>query len=124
MEDKELLNKFQNFSFNSINHLLTTDAELDISYMIEAMENEDVDIDSLGLDFSRVTTEDNIEMIRRVYDIMLKQYFSKRARNNWSFITVLTIDEINKIKNEMYIDKFLMVTKDRKKATTRRKNTK
>lgn len=116
MEDKELLNKFQNFSFNSINHLLTTDAELDISYMIEAMENEDVDIDSLGLDFSRVTTEDNIEMIRRVYDIMLKQYFSKRARNNWSFITVLTIDEINKIKNEMYIDKFLMVTKDRKKA--------
>lgn len=116
MEDKELLNKFQNFSFNSINHLLTTDAELDISYMIEAMDNEDVDIDNLGLDFSRGTTEDNIDMIKQIYGIMLKQYYSQKVRKNWSFITVLTIDEINKIKNEMYIDKFLMVTKDRKRA--------
>lgn len=116
MEDIELLNKFKKFSFNSINHLLTTDAELDISYMIEAMENEDIDIESLGLDFSKLTTEDNIDLIKQVYGIMLKQYFSQRVRNNWSFITVLTIDEINKIKNEMYIDKFLMVTKDRKKV--------
>ena len=73
MEDIELLNKFKKFSFNSINHLLTTDAELDISYMIEAMENEDIDIESLGLDFSKLTTEDNIDLIKQVYDIMLKQ---------------------------------------------------
>ncbi len=116
MEDRELINKFQKFSFNSINHLLTTDAELDISYMIEAMDNEDIDIESLGLDFSKGTTEDNIDLIKKVYEIMLKQYFSKKVRSNWSFITVLTIDEVNKIKNEMYIDKFLLVTKDRKKA--------
>lgn len=116
MEDRELINKFQKFSFNSINHLLTTDAELDISYMIEAMDNEDIDIESLGLDFSKGTTEDNIDLIKQVYEIMLKQYFSKKVRSNWSFITVLTIDEVNKIKNEMYIDKFLLVTKDRKKA--------
>ena len=116
MEDKELINKFQKFSFNSINHLLTTDAELDISYMIEAMDSEDIDVESLGLDFSRTTTEDNIEIIKKIYDIMLKQYFDRKVRKNWSFITVMTIDEVNKIKNEMYIDKFLLVTKDRKKA--------
>ena len=79
MEDIELLNKFKKFSFNSINHLLTTDAELDISYMIEAMENEDIDIESLGLDFSKLTTEDNIDLIKQVYGIMLKQYFSQRV---------------------------------------------
>ena len=66
MEDKELINKFQKFSFNSINHLLTTDAELDISYMIEAMDSEDIDVESLGLDFSRTTTEDNIEIIKKI----------------------------------------------------------
>lgn len=101
-EEKEAIKYYRNEAFENINQLLNTDSRLDIAYLTDE-ENEDVKIN-----YEKENVIYYIETIKKIYSGILKKYLSKGRKENWTFSRKCSIAEIDKLKNEQYIDKFLL----------------
>lgn len=104
-EEMEVLRLYKTFSEKAINMLLTSDAEKDIALLSEPENKEEYT-------YTKSEVIKNIETIRKVYSIMLKMFYKKIDRVEWKFSILTSLEELNKIKNEMYIDKFMVATEN------------
>ncbi len=104
-EEMEVLRLYKTFSEKAINMLLTSDAEKDIALLSEPENKEEYT-------YTKSEVIKNIEIIRKVYSIMLKMFYKETDRIEWKFSILTSLEELNKIKNEMYIDKFMVATEN------------
>ena len=106
-EEMEVLRLYKTFSSKQINMLLKNDAETDIAFFSkEGNDKKDTDI------YTKMNLIKNIDTVKSVYSIMLKIFYQKLNRENWSFTKLQTLDEVNMLKNEMYIDEFIFASED------------
>lgn len=102
-EEIEAIKYYENSNISKvINQLLTADSRSDIALLSDEQN------DNLEICYDKTSIINYIETIKKVYRAMLKLYFSKDRKEACCFYKKTTITEIEKYKNEPYIDKFLL----------------
>ena len=99
-EEIEVLKEYRKTNQLMINQLLVSNGESDIALLSKKSE------DMQPFSYDRESVRINLDAMIRIYEIMLKSYYSKE-NSAWSFVYGTTLAEIEKLKNEIYIDYFL-----------------
>ena len=105
-EEIEVIRRYRAFYENAINMLLTSDAEADIALLSVQETDEE------AYSYSKTNVIKYIEAVRKIYSIILKNFYKEQTLENWKFSKSSTLEELNKIRNEMYIDKFISATEN------------
>lgn len=104
-EDLEILRKYKNQKYFAINQLLIANSEVDLNVLMSCAE------DSEEYNFyTRDVIRSNIQLIKDLYRVMLKAYYNKESKDAWALSYATTVTEIERLKNEIYIDNFLVTT--------------
>lgn len=103
-QELEIIKNYKAEKYSIINQQLTDDVESDINLMSSGNV----------VDYSRENVIQNLELIKKVYEIMLKCFNNHEA---WEFFRGTNIAEIEKINQNPNINKFLAMTKDKQEAT-------
>ncbi|MCI8309377.1 MAG: hypothetical protein HFJ45_04085 [Clostridia bacterium] len=106
-EEVEAIKYYKEKGFTNINQLLITDSRADIEFLNDE-KNE-----GLYINYDESSVVNYIEIIKLLYSAMLKTYLSKEKKESCKFIKNSTITEIEKYKNEPYIDGFLFANIDK-----------
>jgi len=101
-EEIEAIKYYRNEAFQCINQLLNSDSREDIALLSDE-ENEEIKID-----YQKENVVHDIETIKKVYSAILKSYLSKGRKEAWTFSKKCLLSEIEKWKNEPYVDKFIL----------------
>ena len=101
-EEIEAIKYYRNEVFQGINQLLNSDSREDIALLSDE-ENEEVKID-----YQKENVVHYIETIKKVYSAILKSYLSKGRKESWTFSKKCLLSEVEKWKNEPYIDRFII----------------
>ena len=101
-EEKESIKYYKNEMFDNIKQFLNSDSTVDIYSLCD--ENEEIKVN-----YDKVNIVNLINIIKKVYESILKSYYSRGIKEDWSFSKKVQIVEIEKMKNEPYIDNFLTV---------------
>ena len=110
-EDLEVLRKYRNQEYLAINQLLVSNSEIDLQVLLNSSEdNEDFNF------YTRDVIEGNIKLIKNLYKVMLKAYYKKPNREAWVLSYATNVNEIERLKNEIYIDSFLVTTSNKEKV--------
>lgn len=110
-EEIEALKYYKGENYEAINQLLVSNCETDIALLSDEVENKVVNIS-----YDRESVANNIEVIKKLYELMQKEYYRNKRKEGWAFTRGTNIAEIERLKNELYIDKFLSTTKNKEKA--------
>jgi hypothetical protein len=113
-EEMEVLSLYRKFSYKAINQLLTTDAEEDIALI--SNEDEEKELEENIINYSKMNVVKNLKTIKSIYSLMLKMFYKRIDKKDWAFSRGTGIEESDKIKNEMYIDRILSASCDKAKA--------
>ena len=107
-EDKEILRRYRNQKYLAINQLLVSNSEVDLKILMSCAE------DSEAYKFyTKEVIKDNIKLIKDLYSLMLKSYYQKESKDAWALSYGTTVSEIERFKNEIYIDNFLVTTSNK-----------
>ena len=100
-EDKELIGKYKNTYYLMVNQLLINNAEVDVA-LLKDIEN------NVPISYNRENIQKNINTIKKIYEVMLKAYYKNSNRDDWNLFYGTSILEAQRLKNEIYIDNFLL----------------
>lgn len=109
-EELEAIKYYKNDAFENINQLLNSDSRVDVASLTDD-ENEDVKIN-----YDKESVVNYIEKIKKIYSGILKMYLSKGRKEDWTFSRKCSLTEIEKFKNEPYIDRFLVTDIDKEQS--------
>ena len=109
-EELDALKKFKEKNCKAINQLLISNCETDIALLSDETENKSID-----LSYTKESIIENIKCIKLVYKLILKQFYKTR-RPQKDMYRGTNIAEIERIKNEPFIDKFLTATLNQDRA--------
>ncbi len=111
-EELNALKTYINEDYEAMNQMLISDSETDIALLSEDVENKVVRISYL-----RNSIVDYIKNIKLVYKLILKQFYNEERKNkNVVFYRGTNLAEIERIKNELFIDRFLVATENQNDA--------
>lgn len=110
-EDLETLRKYRSQKYLAINQLLISNSEIDLN----AFMNLDDDSEEYNF-YSKNVIKENIQLIKDIYKVMLKAYYNKENKDGWALSYGTTVTEIEKLKNEIYIDYFLATTSNKEQV--------
>ncbi len=105
-EEMEVIRLYKTFTKNAINIMLTSNVEKDFDVMSKQKDNNL---------YSKMNLIKNIETFKSVYAIILKMFYKKIEKKDWSFSKYTTLAEVNKAKNEIYIDRLIFATEHKEK---------
>ena len=105
-EEMEVIRLYKTFTKNAINIMLTSNVEKDFDIMSKQKDNNL---------YSKMNLIKNIETFKSVYAIILKMFYKKIEKKDWSFSKYTTLAEVNKAKNEIYIDRLIFATAHKEK---------
>lgn len=97
-EELNAINLYRTEYYSRINQFLSQDVEADIS-LIMSGEN---------IDYSQKSVHENIDMIKNMSIAIMKNSFN--SSKDWIFYRVVNIAEINRLKAENKIDRFLLAS--------------
>ena len=104
-EEMEALKYFLAEGNKVMNQLLVSNAETDIALLNSNDENE-----TFSISFTRNGMISYLMKIKALYNLILKQYYTNNKRTT-QFFKVTNLSEVERIKNEPFIDKFISATK-------------
>ena len=110
-EEIEALRTYKEHNYEAMNQLLVSNCETDIALLSDEIESKVI---TLSYDKESVIT--NLAMIKTIYELMQKVYYNRGKREGWALARGTNMAEIERLKNEPYIDKFLSTTADYKRA--------
>ena len=110
-EEKAALRYYRGSNYESINQLLVCNVDTDLDMIAGGVENK-----SVSLSFDKDSVIRNLDTIKTIYEIMMKVYYTNNRKEGWAFTRGTNLAEIDRLKNEVYIDKFLSSTTNEEKA--------
>ncbi len=113
-EEIEALKIYRGINYEAINQMLTSNSTIDISYIKEQIEENS----TLNL-YSKENIIKYMAIIKRVYELMQKVYYSKKGQLEGILYRGTNMFETEKIMNEPYIDRFLTATTNKNNAKTK-----
>ena len=112
-EEIDALKNFLSKKYEVMNQLLVSNTEADISLLSDEVENK-----SVSISYDRESVIKYMMDIKSVYSLILKQYYQNGYRSKEVYRGT-NIAEIERLKNEPYIDKFLTATMNKSDAETK-----
>jgi len=112
-EELNALEFYINGKYEAINQMLVSDCESDIALLSDETENKSVEIS-----YSRSSVIENLRNIKLIYKLILKACY-KNPRKKITLYRGTNIAEVERIRNEVYIDKFLIASDVKEKAEER-----
>ena len=109
-EELEAIKYYKTDAYDNINQLLNSDSRNDIALLTD--ENSEVKIN-----YNKESVINYIDTIKKVYSAILKSYYSKWSKEDWTFSRLCSLTEIEKLKNEPFIDKFLITDINKEQNT-------
>ena len=103
-EELDSLKKYINKDYLAINQMLISNCETDIALLSEYEENK-----SVFLSYNKENVIENLKTIKLLYKLILKQYYKETKRKEVVFRGT-NLAEIDRLKNEIFIDKPLIAT--------------
>ncbi len=110
-EEIEALKYYKNEQYTAINQLLVSNCETDI-----ALLSDETEYGAAQISYDRETISANFRAIKKIYELMQKIYYQEKRTEGWAFVRGTNIAEIERLKNELYIDNFLSTTSNSEKA--------
>ena len=104
-EEIEALKFYKGMNYEPINQILVSNSEIDVNLLSDESDKE-----KNVVSYSKENVKKYIEIIKKVYELMQKKYSSRKDLVIDTFFRGTNISEIERIKNEPYIDRFLSVT--------------
>lgn len=104
-EELEALRYYLNEKYITINQLLTADSTTDVALFFDEK-----------VTYNKEEVEKQLNTIIVLYELMQKIKKAKNSKETWSFIRGTNILEIERLKNETYIDRFISATTMLEKA--------
>ena len=101
----DTINSYRNEKYSNINQFLSQDVETDISLL---MSGE-------SIDYSRQTVIENIESIKKIYEAIEKSSYTHDEKE-WEFYRIVNVAEINRLKAETNINRFLLASENENNA--------
>ena len=95
-EERNLIKTYTKTNYVNVNQLLLSDAEIDVALLEQGKT----------LDYSKEKIQDNIEILKSVYKILLRN-FASSDKKEWSFYKNVSNSEIEKLKMNNKIDNFM-----------------
>ena len=105
-EEREALRIYKGFNYDAINQLLTSSCEEDIALLSDALENSSVQT----ISYRNEDVIKNIEIVKKVYELMIKMELNREKSIDFKFVRGTNLYEVQKFKNEPYIDRMLSAT--------------
>lgn len=113
-EEIEALKLYKEMNYEPINRILVSNSEIDVNLLSDESDKKKVEVS-----YSKENVKKYIDIIKKIYELMQKKYSSQKDMRLSKFYRGTNISEIERIKNEPYIDRFLSVTNDEKIAKER-----
>ena len=113
-EEIEALKIYRGINYEAINQMLTSNSTIDISYIKEQIEENS----TLNL-YSKENIIKYMAIIKKVYELMQKVYYSKKGQLESIVYRGTNMFEAERIMNEPYIDRFLTATTNKNNAKTK-----
>lgn len=109
-EEIKALKYYKEEQYKAINQLLVSNCETDIALLSEESK------ETIPISYDRETVAQNMGAVKKIFELMQKAYYQDKRDEGWAFVRGTNIAEIDRLRNELYIDKFLSTTKDSQKA--------
>lgn len=109
-EELEALKFFLGKGNKAMNQLLISNCETDIALLSDEFENE-----TISISYDRETIISNLMRIKALYTLILKQFYKTNHRGR-EFFRGTNLAEVDRLKNEPFIDKVISATKSQEKA--------
>ncbi len=112
-EEIEALKLYINNKYEAINQMLVSDCETDIDLLSSDVENKIVNID-----YDKEAIIEYLKTIKLIYRLIIKKFYNDifPKKNANIFYRGTNLSEIERYKNELYIDRFLMTSENIDKA--------
>lgn len=104
-EEIEALKYYLSSDYYAMNQMLISNCETDIALLSEDVENK-----SISINYSREAIIEYLKNIKLVYRLILKDYYTNFSNKSYSFFRGTNISEIERLKDEVYIDRMLSAT--------------
>ena len=111
-EEKEALKLYKGFNYEAINALLTSNCDEDIALLRESLEKDEVQT----ISYKKDNVIKNIEIVKKIYELMIKMDLNRERPLDFKFVRGTSIEEVQKYKNEPYVDRMISVVTDSQKA--------
>ena len=111
-EELAALRKFKDEKYEAINQLMISNCETDIALLSDAAEKI-----AFEISYDKETIIENIKCIKLVYKLILKEFYKSRKPLN-EFYRGTNLAEVERLKNEPFVDKFFIATTNREVAET------
>ena len=102
-EELDAIKYYLEDDYEATNQLLVSDSKIDVALYFDAKIN-----------YNKSKTEKEIQIIKTIFEIMQK--VKPHITEAWAFSRGTNIFEIDRFKNEPYIDRFLSATTVKSKA--------
>lgn len=110
-EDLAFLRKYRNQKYLVLNQLLVSNSEIDLNILMSVPEESEA-----NRFYTKDVIKENIRLIKELYSIMLKAYYNKTNKEAWVLSYPTNVTEIERLKNEIYIDNFLTTTSNKEQV--------
>ena len=111
-EELNALRTFREEKYEAINQLMISNCETDIALLSDVAEKI-----PFNISYDRETIIENIKCIKLVYKLILKQFYKSRKPQK-DFYRGTNIAEVERLKNEPFVDKFFITTTNKDVAET------
>ncbi len=110
-EELKALKNYKKETYKAINQMLVSNSESDIALLSDEVEKEVVEIK-----YDRESIIDYIKTAKLLYTAILKEYYKNKRMYNTTFYRGSNLAEVEMLKINPYIDKFLIATVDKDEA--------
>lgn len=110
-EELNALKTYINKDYKAINQMLVSNCETDIALLSEDVENTIIHISYL-----RENVIDYLKNIKLIYRLILKKYYTRTSKSNPDLYRGTNLSEVERLKNEVYIDRMLLATQNKDSA--------
>ena len=105
-EEIEVIKYYREEAFENINQMLVADSRMDVAI---ASDEQDFDV---KINYEKENVIKYLETVKKIYEIMLSSYMRKGIKKDWKYYMISNVSDIQKLKNEPYIDKFLLLNSE------------
>ncbi len=110
-EELNALRIYKEKDYEAMNQMLVSNSENDIALLSAEVENKVVSII-----YNRETVIEYLKNIKLLYRLILKYYYSKKSKLPKKIYRGTNLSEIERVKAELYIDRFLSTTENENEA--------
>ena len=110
-EELNALKIYKEKDYEAMNQMLVSNSENDIALLSSEVENKVVSIV-----YNRESVIEYLKNIKLIYRLILKYYYSKKSKLTKKIYRGTNLSEVERVKNELYIDRFLCATENENEA--------